>query len=88
MSVVTNLISQVPAVRRASPSPEERNTHKRRRKGASNNRAGFVIPEERNKEVLEKCDWIIDGPYRRVPPYYYVRPPFFTGVMEDILHMG
>ena len=88
MSVVNNLISQVPAVRRVSPSPEERNPRKRRRKGASNNRAGFVIPEERNKEVFEKCDWIIDGPYRRVPPYYYVHSPFFTRVMEDILYLG
>ena len=88
MSVVNNLISHGPAVRRVSPSPEERNPRKRRRKGASNNRAGFVIPEERNKEVFEKCDWIIDGPYRRVPPYFYVHSPFFSGVTEDILYLG
>jgi hypothetical protein len=30
------------------------------------------MPENRNQEVFEKCDWVIDGPYRRVPPYYYV----------------
>ena len=48
---------------------------KRRRKVATNTRAGFKIPENTEASLFRKTDWIIDGIYRRVPPYYYVLFP-------------
>jgi hypothetical protein len=63
----------------ASPSPssvpipavsEEPPRKKRRR--ATGNKTHFVKPENRNADLFKKEDWIIDGPYRRVNPYFYV----------------
>lgn len=68
MSVVNGITSQLPSVRRPS-SPALEELPRKRRRGAGK---GYVMPENRNQEVFEKCDWVIDGPYRRVPPYYYV----------------
>src|SRR5271167_1784963 len=68
MSVVNGIAAQLPSVHRPpSPAPEE--PPRKRRRGAGK---GYIKPENRNQEVFEKCDWVIDGPYRRVPPYYYV----------------
>ena len=53
-----------------SPQPAEPPRKRRRRKAKQD---GFVVPlEERNPGLFESCDWVIDGPYRRVPPYFYV----------------
>jgi hypothetical protein len=61
-----------PLIDPATPTQPPR---KRRRKAnASNNRAGFTIPENIVAAQFHKSDWIIDGQYRRVPPYYYVLP--------------
>jgi len=53
-----------------SPKPSEPPRKRRRRKTKQD---GFVVPlEQRNPGLFESCDWVIDGPYRRVPPYFYV----------------
>ena len=72
MSLVNGLVSRSPSpLSRPSTPPLEKPPRKRRRKAG--NKSGFVKPENRNADLFEKGDWIIDGPYRRVPPYYYVR---------------
>jgi hypothetical protein len=73
MSAVNVIASQLTSVPRpSSPAPEE--PPRKRRRGAGKQKTGYVMPENRNQHVFEKCDWIIDGQYRRVPPYYYVCP--------------
>ena len=59
-----------PAPPPPSPIPAEPPRKRRRRKAKQES---FVVPlEARNPHLFENCDWIIDGPYRRVPPYFYV----------------
>jgi hypothetical protein len=45
---------------------------RKRRRRAAKNKVGYTKPENANAALFTKGDWIIDGPYRRVPPYYYV----------------
>ena len=48
---------------------------------------GFKVPQE--QEFMGIADWVFDGPYRRVPPYFYVYSTFvFLLTGADILHMG
>jgi hypothetical protein len=48
---------------------------------------GFKVPEEQN--FIGMADWVFDGPYRRVPSYFYVHPVFGALLTEaDILYMG
>lgn len=84
MSDVNGITSQLPAIRRpSSPIPEE--PPRKRRRGSGKPKNGFVMPENRNQHVFEKCDWIIDGPYRRVPPYYYVQYVIFKANNRHII---
>jgi len=55
----------------ATPEEAQEPPRKRRRKAAAN-KAGFSKPENRNAELFTKADWVLDGPYRRVSPYFYV----------------
>jgi len=82
MSAVENIISRSPSAQTTTPEEPPR---KRRRKTA--NKTGFVKPENRNAALFKKGDWVIDGPYRRVPPYYYVALWRFKA-NSDLLYMG
>ena len=78
MSVVNKPISPLPAAHRPSPPPAAKERPRKRRRGAAcSNKVRFEVPEDRNAEVFEKCEYFIDGPYRRAPPYYYVPPALF-----------
>ena len=75
MSAMKDLVSSPPK-RPSSPPPPastavlEAPGRKRRRK-AEMNRVGFSIPADQDFDTV---DWLFDGPYRRVPPYFYVSP--------------
>jgi len=85
MSAVENLVATPPQTRPDTPSTVEEHPRKRRRKTA--NKTGFSKPENANAALFQKGDWIFDGPYRRVPPYYYALSP--NGRADiDILHVG
>jgi hypothetical protein len=71
MSVVSKGTSPAPSVVHTPVASEEPPRKKRRRAA---NKTQFVKPENRNADLFKKEDWIIDGPYRRVNPYYYVHP--------------
>ena len=55
--------------------PEQSQEPPRKRRRRAGNKTGFVKPENRNADLFTKADWTIDGPYRRVPPYFYVPSP-------------
>jgi len=66
MDIQPRLPTPPPPSRKPAEPPRKR----RRRKAKQD---GFVVPlEERNPGLFESCNWAIDGPYRRVPPYFYV----------------
>lgn len=69
MSSVNNLISTSPSPRAPSPPPEDAPRKKRRRAAG---KSTFIKPENSNQQLFEKGDWYFDGPYRRVPPYFFV----------------
>lgn len=78
--IVSSVMSEqvrLPTPPPPSPSLAEPPRKRRRRKAKQDS---FVVPlEARNPGLFEKCDWIIDGPYRRVPPYFYVDSTLFLG---------
>jgi hypothetical protein len=72
MSLVTKEASAPPSTVPIPFISEEPPRKKRRR--ATGNKTQFSKPENRNADLFTKEDWIIDGPYRRVNPYFYVFP--------------
>ena len=84
MSAVEKLVAPSSPVQTSTTGMPEERPRKRRRKTA--NKTGFVKPENRNAALFQKGDWIIDGPYRRVPPYYYVFISRFWSLCRHITH--
>src|SRR2546423_3317298 len=66
------LISSELPPREATPPEQQSQEPPRKRRRKAGNKQGFEKPENRNVELFAKADWIVDGPYRRVPPYFFV----------------
>ena len=89
MSLVKNLRSpSPPPALPQSPVADAEPPRKRRRKGLAINQAGYMKPENRNADLFTKADYVIEGPYRRVPPYYYVLHLLLFTLTLDVLYMG
>src|SRR5271170_461339 len=75
-------------IRPTSP-PSEEPPRKRRRK-AQPNKAGYKMPslEERNAHIFREANYIIDGPYRRVPPFFYVHSILFCALIDRLIILG
>jgi hypothetical protein len=83
MSAVKDIVSSPP---KRPASPPEIGKQRKKRRVAAMAKNGFKVPEEQN--FIGKADWVFDGPYRRVPPYFYVRSTFGSLLIADILYMG
>lgn len=83
------LISPELPPREATPSEQQPQEPPRKRRRKAGNKQGFVKPENRNADLFTKADWTIDGPYRRVPPYFFVFSLHKLVILTiDILDLG
>lgn len=72
VSLSPPIIPPQPPRREVTPPEQHPQEPPRKRRRQAKNKQGFEKPENRNADLFTKADWTIDGPYRRVPPYFYV----------------